>query len=285
MKIAVVLVTYNRIDCLKKAICRYEKQIYNPTQIIIVDNASNDGTKEFLDEWKEKESVFEKIIIHNAKNTGGSGGFYTGMKRAMETDCDFLFLADDDAFAEEDTFLKIAQTYESMENKEEIAALCTKVINKGKIEISHRCNIHKQLCFIRLKAISEIEYEKKYFTVDLVTFVGALIKKSTIEQVGLPEKDFFIYYDDTEFFLRILHVGKTYCIPSSKMIHDTEIEKYLSWKGYYDARNWILAIDMHYPKFYTLGAVIRKYLKCSFIILILKHRSLAYRKMILNKLW
>ena len=49
MKFGVVLVTYNRLDKLKIALECYEKQKYLPKNIIVVNNASTDGTKEFLD--------------------------------------------------------------------------------------------------------------------------------------------------------------------------------------------------------------------------------------------
>ena len=60
MNFGVVLVTYNRLDKLKIALECYEKQSYLPKNIIVVNNASTDGTKEYLDEWNgvgnDKES-------------------------------------------------------------------------------------------------------------------------------------------------------------------------------------------------------------------------------------
>ena len=280
MKIAVILVTYNRIGCLKKAIEQYEKQIYKPSHLIVVNNASKDGTRDFLDLWKKEKADFEKIVIHNTENIGGSGGFYMGMKKAMDIDCDFMFLADDDAYSEDNVFLEIMETYKKIPNKNEIAALCTTVINKGKTEISHRCNIKKDLFFIRLRPISENEYIKETFRVDIATFVGAMIKKSVVDKIGLPEKDYFIFYDDTEYFMRISKIGKTLCIPKSRMIHDTDPQRYNSWKGYYDTRNWIFTIAKHYSKLNMIGAIIHKYLRrCSILSVVVKGRNLQYREM------
>ena len=81
MKLGVVLVTYNRLNELKKALECYEKQSYLPKHVIIVNNASNDGTKEYLEKWVNKKSKIEKEIINLKKNTGGSGGFHEGLKR------------------------------------------------------------------------------------------------------------------------------------------------------------------------------------------------------------
>ena len=92
MKIAVVIVTYNRLDCLKNALSKYENQTLQPCYMIVVDNASTDGTYEFLEEWLSVESDINKIVVHNPKNTGGSGGFYLGLKESLKYDYDFVFL-------------------------------------------------------------------------------------------------------------------------------------------------------------------------------------------------
>ena len=47
MNFGVVLVTYNRLDKLKIALECYEKQTYLPKNIMIINNASNDGTNEY----------------------------------------------------------------------------------------------------------------------------------------------------------------------------------------------------------------------------------------------
>ena len=65
IKIGCIIVTYNRIEKLKKALDAYENQSYQPDTILIVNNNSTDGTKEFLDEWSQKESRINKKIIQN----------------------------------------------------------------------------------------------------------------------------------------------------------------------------------------------------------------------------
>ena len=185
MEIAVVLVTYNRIDCLRTALLKYEEQTILPKYIIVIDNASTDGTYDYLEEWKKINCGFHKIVIHNEKNIGGSGGFYTGLKESLKYEFDYAFLADDDAYARNDTFEKLFKD-DALVNDELTAAICTSVINHSKLDISHRCRVKKGLCSIGLQWVPENEYKKNHFELDIVTFVGAAIKKSTIEKVGLP---------------------------------------------------------------------------------------------------
>lgn len=81
--IGVIIVTYNRLEELKIALDRSEKQSLLPDSILIVNNASNDGTKEWLTEWKDTQSTFLKYVINLHHNLGGSGGFYFGQKIAL----------------------------------------------------------------------------------------------------------------------------------------------------------------------------------------------------------
>ncbi len=77
MKIAVICVTFNRKELLKKLLSEYENQSECISEIIIINNNSNDGTKEYLNEKYSQNTKFN--IINLAENLGGSGGFYTGI--------------------------------------------------------------------------------------------------------------------------------------------------------------------------------------------------------------
>ena len=57
MKIGAVVVTFNRLSKLKLSLEKFEEQIHIPSYIIVVDNASTDGTSEYLKklllQWRE----------------------------------------------------------------------------------------------------------------------------------------------------------------------------------------------------------------------------------------
>ena len=63
MKIGAVVVTYNRLDKLKKALESFEKQLYLPAYVIVADNASTDGTAQYLRQWQKEDAGFKKIIL------------------------------------------------------------------------------------------------------------------------------------------------------------------------------------------------------------------------------
>ncbi|MBR2706489.1 MAG: glycosyltransferase [Mogibacterium sp.] len=279
MRITVVLVTYNRLNDLKTTLGDYSKQIRVPDAIIVVNNASTDGTELFLKEWERREEPYKKIIINSNKNLGGAGGFALGIKRALDTDCDYIFIADDDAFPDIHMLEALINVVDE-KNNENIAAYCTTVINNGKIDTMHRRRLIKKLGFvIKDVPVDEDEYKKELFELDYLTFVGALIKKKTIERIGLPRVDYFIREDDTEYSLRLGHCGGILCVTKSVMNHNTGTTSKL-WLDYYTIRNNLINIKNNFGTSYYYYAMLVWYIKrCSFLARIIKHRTKKYRCM------
>lgn len=252
MKFGVVLVTFNRLDKLKIALDCYDKQTYKPDILYVVDNASTDGTREFLDKWVKKNSSYKKYVNHLDKNTGGSGGFHVGLKESLKFDLDYVWVSDDDAFPESNCF-EIANNFLTHHNDENISAICGTVINRGKIDIVHRRRLKKIGFFPIQTFISKREYKKEFFKLNLFTYVGTFISVSKMKEVGVTIKDYFIYCDDTEHSYRMSCVGDIYCVPNIKIIHDGPLNNGkdgVNWKLYYGIRNSIDFIKRDFPKRY-----------------------------------
>ena len=246
--VGVIIVTFNRLKQLKIALQAYEEQTCKPKYMVIVNNHSTDGTSEYLTEWKDKPSEYSKYIVNLDTNMGGSGGFYEGLKRSLELDADWIWVADDDAYPD----LSAVEIADSMiQDKiivdDQVTAICGAVISFENIAIAHRRRIFSNLLQIHLRSVSIDEYAKKYFEIDLFSYVGAIINKNALAQVGLPKKDYFICYDDTEHSMRLRKMGKILCFPSIKIIHNSR-ESINDWKGYYLCRNKFDFYKTHFPK-------------------------------------
>lgn len=252
MKIGVVLVTFNRKQDLIKALESYQLQTKAPEFVLVVNNNSTDGTRELLDEWQKKQEKYVKKVIHLNQNIGGSGGFYTGLHEGLQLNADWLWVADDDAFPEPNSLENIEIVYNNLEQKDNITALCGTVINNRKIDLNHRRVIKKNLLTIDEIPVSEDKYKKDYFDLDLFSYVGTVINCKYLEKYGLTEKDFFIYYDDTEHSLRLSKVGRIICIPSVRIVHNTQTfnDGKISWKNYYGLRNQLYMYKSHFPSRY-----------------------------------
>ena len=111
MKITAVIVTYNRVELLRKSVAHLLAQSRKPDSILIVDNASSDETEAFCCELMKERKEIEYLRL--LENTGGAGGFYTGIKVAIKRGADYIWGMDDDAFAQREALEKIVTLLDS----------------------------------------------------------------------------------------------------------------------------------------------------------------------------
>lgn len=239
--IAVLVVTYNRLEKLKKCLLSYSNQTLKPKMIYIVDNCSTDGTKEFLYSWKNKSDVFVKKVITLEKNCGGSGGFYEGMKAVMNEEFEWLWISDDDAYPESNAFQELNKYKDS-----DYSVICSSVITDEGIDFSHRKVLKNDKNYFG-NPVSSDYYKLESFDISIFSFVGTSLRKEVINKCGLPIKDYFIWFDDTEYSMRVNKFFKILCVPKIKVYHDTIIEKHwkYSWKTYYGERNKLYTLKKH----------------------------------------
>jgi len=237
-KVSAVIVTYNRLNKLKKSVCQSLKEDFD--NIIIVNNASNDGTEEWLKTLKDK-----RLHILNLKhNIGGAGGFHIGIKYVIEKlDSEWLVCFDDDAYPYKDTIKK----FKDLSFEDNVVSIAAAVfLPNGKIS---KMNIPRfNLCKKKKHYLDEkFFYKNKYVSIDMSSFVGYFVRTSIIKKLNhLPRKELFIYGDDLIFSLTLTKKGyKHFFVPQLKFIHDTdtiENEKQIYkpiWKVYFTFRNGI----------------------------------------------
>lgn len=257
LDVSIVLVTFNRLNDLKKTLKAWSQQTLTPARLIVVDNKSTDGTDEFLRGWLKEDTPFEKEVLFPPENIGGSGGFYEGMKRALEHESGWVFVADDDAVPAE-TMLKKLNDYIEKHPAEmaDTVAVTSGVYNVDHFSGIHRCRIKKSILGYVESPVPEEEYSKESFEIDIYSFVGTMMKSSALKKAGLPRKEFFIYNDDYEHALRVGKLGKMVCVPASVMYHVDNLtnDEIPSWRDYYGTRN---AVIMHREHFGFFGGLTR----------------------------
>lgn len=207
-KIAAVVVTYNRKDMLKTCVQKLLNQKKAECDVLVIDNASTDGTKELIrDSFEDKRIRY----FNTGKNIGGAGGFNYGMRKAVEEGYSYVWAMDDDSYVEEDSLAALLKADHDL--KGNYGFLSSVAYWKdGSI-----CNMNRQYTSIRGK-ISD--YHSEYTPVVMATFVGFFLKAETIKKYGLPISDFFIWSDDLEYSRRISRKEKSYAVPESKIMHN-----------------------------------------------------------------
>lgn len=254
MKIAAIIVTYNRLEKLKKCLTAYEKQTLQPSIVCVVDNHSTDGTEEYLQQWKKKKQRFEKQVIRCKENLGGAGGFAAGIQLNLNQPVEWIWISDDDAYPEPECLATLADAYTMLTEKEKdkAVAICAKVTGPAGISMLHRRYFKKKWLTVSQVPCTVEEYERDRLDIDCFSFVGTAIKREIIQKIGLPREDYFIFYDDTEYSLRVREKGHIMCFPGATIWHDSiETENApKSWKYYYLFRNWMYTYKLYYPGIY-----------------------------------
>lgn len=207
--VAAVVVTYNRKELLIECLEAIRNQTHKPDAIFIIDNKSSDGTPELLLEKNyicklpEKYIVENQIIKHQVsslntpsaniqinyirkfQNDGGAGGFYEGMKQAYEAGYDWLWMMDDDGFADKNQLLELL-----------------KVPNKYKYRnaLVVDINYNSKLAF-GLKGYNNVYdiTETQIIEDEVNPFNGTFINREIPEKIGFIKKEMFIWGDETEY--------------------------------------------------------------------------------------
>lgn len=264
LRVAAVVVTYNRLNDLKECISALRLQTYKCYDIIVVNNGSTDGTTEYLAQQSD-------LIVINQENCGGAGGFYSGMKYMLEHQYDALWMMDDDGLPKQNQLDMLI--YGSLKYGLDYANAL--VIDK---------NNHAML-----SSGKEI-YEKKYYDdLEIIPdkmcpFNGTFVSRKIIEQIGLIKREMFIWGDEREYTERVRHAGFKMGI-ITKAIHyhpcfKGELEKVIPF-----CNKWKIAIKPE-PKdkiyFRNIGYIDKRYGKknffkyCLYYLIRLKFQKLNY---------
>jgi rhamnopyranosyl-N-acetylglucosaminyl-diphospho-decaprenol beta-1,3/1,4-galactofuranosyltransferase len=188
--VAAVLVTYNRKELLIQCINALFHQTRPIDAVVVIDNASTDGTQERL---REEGYLNNPIMtyIQMPTNTGGAGGFHEGVERAYAAGYEWLWLMDDDVEPTRDA-LKTVLSYSGISK-------CIQAARMYEDNQIHRwdkwVNIEKSG---RRSALKD-QADRDYAVVQVGCFEGMLIHREVVSKIGFPDERFFLGGDDTAY--------------------------------------------------------------------------------------
>ena len=203
-KVLISVVTYNRINLLKRCIRSIEKQTYKFEKLLIVNNGSTDGTLNFL---KSNNIDF----IQNEK-TGSAKGWYSSLKYGFENNYDFVWLMDDDGYPDN----KALEVLINKINLKKHACISSIVINENdhsKLVFPVPTTDHLQrpiFQFInsKLSTINECISKSKN---DLVPFAhlfnGALINMKLASQIKNINLNLYHHGVELDYYYRLAKIG------------------------------------------------------------------------------
>lgn len=206
-RVVAVVVTFNRLPLLQRLLDRLG-EIAGIDEILVMNNASTDGTTEWLisvvEEGTQRPSRNQPLMLHRtlATNTGGAGGFHAGLEWAIGRDADLVWLMDDDGIPEPDCLAKLLEFDGEFDfwgpavlAEQDPERLCFPIRLPGSANVVH------QMSEVRRAA-------KDGLIADVVIpFNGVLLTRDLVQRIGLIREEFFIWGDDVEYLWRAEAAG------------------------------------------------------------------------------
>ena len=204
--IAAVVVTYNRKALLARCIECLQAQSESGLDILVVDNASTDGTAQMLSALIRDGAI---CYENTGSNLGGAGGFEHGVRRAVQLGYEYVWLMDDDSMPEPGALSALMGAARELG---EFGFLSGKTLwTDGSI---CRMNVQRDL---KLKNISD--FAPKRIPCGAATFVSLLVPARVVREMGLPIGRFFIWADDLEYTRRISRRYPCHVVTDSVTVH------------------------------------------------------------------
>ena len=253
--VVAIVVTYNRRELLQECLEAILLQTHSVENVIVINNCSTDDTERlFMPGEKYDQPIIE--FYTTEKNIGGSGGFEKGFELADKTNCDWIWVMDDDAIPFPDTLEELIKARKAI-SEEKVGFIASAVYGMN----GEPMNVP---VLDRKKDANGYEDWYRYSEFGLIkirsaTFVSLLIPHEAVKELGYPIKEFFIWGDDTEYTRRLsTYYGDSYLCGKSKIIHKranakslsilNEEDKYRVGMYHYYYRNSLLTAHKYNPK-------------------------------------
>ena len=265
--VLIIIVTWNKQTFVVDLLNSLQKLRYpvERMDIVVVDNASTDGTVEVL-----KNDFPHVHLIENQENLGGTGGFNTGLAYAFaqpEGKYEYLWLLDNDVQVHRDA---LSELIVILQSEQDVA-----VAGSTMMQLTTPWRINEMGAFVELgrgtlllnrhqedvsplrgKTLSELhessidlsehlKHCRPSMDVDYVAAASLVIRASVAKEAGLWD-DYFIHFDDVEWCLRIARMGHRIMVSARSLIWHLPAEyKVPSWILYYDNRNVLYMLEKH----------------------------------------
>lgn len=226
MKVSIVIVSWNTkeilAECLNSIAPVYERMNKNEAQleVIVVDNASSDGTISLL-----KESFKWVTLIDTGENLGFPGGNNRGFAVSQG---EFILLLNPDTVVHDFAIEEMVQFLDSNPN---VGAVGSRLLNTdGSLQEScyPRPTLGRELWRLfhldRIKAIGIYDMDSWSLSepreVDVLMGACILVRRSIIQKIGGMDEDYFMYSEEVDLCRRIQTDGwPIYWLPKAQITH------------------------------------------------------------------
>lgn len=268
-RLFVIIVSYKGHQWYERCFTSLRNSEY-PVQTIVIDNASNDGTVEYI-----REHFPEIHLIESKENLGFGRANNLGMRYALDHGCDYVFLLNQDAWIEPNTIgelVRIAEKYPEygILGPVQVNNERTRVLN-GVIQfLINPDNVnHKLFSDLILGNVEEV------YPVAEINAAAWLLPRKTLETIGGFDPIFLHYGEDWNYLSRVLYHGlKVGLIPHVQVVHDCKdrVEQKKGYSATFD--KWLLqrATDLLYPNNHPIQ-MMKNYRRQAIVKLLTLHKQ------------
>jgi GT2 family glycosyltransferase len=218
-KVIAVVVTYNRRDLLLESLAAVLAQTRAPDKVIVVDNASKDGTAAAV-----RDQFPSVHLAELRRNSGGAGGFAGGMALALADGADLIWLMDDDTVPEPGALSAVLGARDRMAAQDRSAGRPPALVASQVLWTDgreHPMNTPRRKPFAA-KAERLAAAAVGCVPIRSASFVSILVDAAECRRRGLPRADYFLWNDDFEFTTRLLRGNTGLLCPASVVVHKTK---------------------------------------------------------------
>ncbi len=247
-KIGIIIVNWNGKEDTLECLESLSVLTYTNVETIVVDNGSTNDSVQVI------SSVFPQItLICNDKNLGFAGGNNVGIKHAISSKCDYIYLLNNDTIVKPNVLNAFLEHMNALNGP---AILGSKVyLFEDKTRFDHLGGIwnehEAQFDLLHARSVDDgIQFEKP-IEVDYVCGCSLFAPASAFQELGLLEEKYFLFWEESDFCFRAKKNGySVFVSPHAKIWHKVSAS-FVGGKPhttYFWWRNRLLFIDRNLSK-------------------------------------
>lgn len=215
-RVAIIVLNWNRRADTMACLESLRALIYPDYEIVVVDNASSDGSAAAI-----RQQFPEVTLLENAANLGYAGGNNVGLRYALEQGADYAFLLNNDTVVDPGC-LSALVAVAAADPAVGMAGPLIYYFDRPTVIWSAGGAIDWRRGTTRMIGLDEPDEGRwtEPRPVDFLTGCALLVKAETLRQIGLLDERFFAYYEDTEWGVRAVRAGyRLLLVPAAKVWH------------------------------------------------------------------
>ncbi len=197
MRVLVHIHTFNDADIIDRTVDAVQHQTRPPDGILIVDNASTDGTL---------DRTFPKQVsaIRNAANLGTSGAIRIGFEYAMAHGFDWMWILDADSVPEPQALATLLEMYSAWPSSLQDE---TSYIACLPVDQTDGRPLHGRLFTQYGNVVVTPMPDQRYYMCHVAIWSGCMYRLAAVRQIGLPNEDYVLDRGELEYAYRAMKAG------------------------------------------------------------------------------